>query len=179
MMFLGVANSLMSILSQFTHQNNRDWAGPVATMLLFMFSGLGAMYTRYLGRIRFNLVFVISSLGYVFYVGSSIIFVLLKDTEGTGVLIGVFGLTILSGLIISGLYMTQFYYTSVCAHLDKTGMYFGVNMGIVQCANIIGNLLSMYTIEALGELKYSIMMTCLIVGIAMLFFFVKQPGTMS
>jgi hypothetical protein len=55
-----------------------------------------------------------------------------------------------SGLIISAFYMTQFYYTSVCAHLDKTGMYFGVNMGIAQCANIIGNLLSMYTIDALG-----------------------------
>jgi hypothetical protein len=150
MLFLGVANSLMSILSQFTHQNNRDWAGPVATMLLFMFSGLGSTYTRYLGRIRFNFVFVLSSMGYVFYVGSSIIFVILKDVKGTGVIIAVLGLSVVSGLIISAFYMTQFYYTSVCAHLDKTGMYFGVNMGIAQCANIIGNLLSMYTIDALG-----------------------------
>ncbi len=177
MIFLGVSNSLMAILSQFTHQNNRDWAGPVATMLLFMFSGLGSMYTRYLGRHKFNLVFFLSSLGYVFYVGSSIVFVLLKNVQGTGVLIGVFALTILSGVIVSAFYMSQFYYTSVCAHLDETGMYFGVNMAIAQCANIIGNLLSIYSIQALGELFYAVLMTCLVVAISLLFLFVKQPGT--
>lgn len=173
MIFLGVANSLMAILGLITHQNNRDWAGPIATMLLFIFSGLGSIFTFYFGRYRFNMVFFLSSLGYTFYVGSSIVFVLLKDTEGIGLVVGVFALTVVSGVIISAFYMSQFYYTSVCARLDKTSMHFGVNMGIVQCANIIGNVLSTYTIEPLGELNYTIMMTCLIVGIAFLFLFVK------
>lgn len=109
--------------------------------------------------------------------GSSIVFVILKNVQGTGVLIGVFILTAISGLVVSGFYMSQFYYTSVCAHLDKTGMYFGVNMAIAQCSNIIGNLLSIYSIQALGELFYAILMTCLIVTIALLFLLVKQPGT--
>lgn len=82
MIFLGIANSLMGILSQLTHQNGRDWAGPVSTMLLFLFSGVGTSYTRYFNRYKFRTIIFFSALGYTLYVGSSIVFVLLKDKEG-------------------------------------------------------------------------------------------------
>jgi hypothetical protein len=78
MIFLGVSNSLMAILGLITHQSNRDWAGPVSTMLLFIFSGLGSLYPFYFGLYRFNTIFFVSSLGYTLYAGSSIVFVLLK-----------------------------------------------------------------------------------------------------
>ncbi len=80
-----------------------------------------------------------------------------------------------SGLILSAYYMAQFYYTSLCCYNDSTSIYFGVNLGISQCADIIGNLLSAWTIVPLGELNYCIMMTVLIVVVATLFLFVKEP----
>jgi hypothetical protein len=93
-----------------------------------------------------------------------------------GVTFSVLLLSVLGGLIVSAFYMSQFYYTSVCAHLDNTSMYFGVNMGIVQCANILGNVLSTYTIGPLGELRYTVMMTGLVLGIALMFLGVREAG---
>jgi hypothetical protein len=67
----------MGILSQITHQNNRDWAGPVSTMLLFICSGIGALYNKYVKVFRFGTIMYFASLGYTVYVGSSIVFILI------------------------------------------------------------------------------------------------------
>ena len=53
-------------------------------------------------------------------------------------------------------------------------MYFGINLGIVQSANIFGNLLSAYIVEPLGQKKYTIIMTILIFLISLGFLWIKQ-----
>jgi hypothetical protein len=83
-------------------------------------------------------------------------------------------LNIIGGLSLSVSYNSQFNYLSDCAIADDNPTYFGIYMGIVQSANILGNLLSAYTVEPLGQKWYCIMMTIIISAIAFCLIFIRE-----
>lgn len=146
MLYQSIANSIMGIMSQLTEQNNIWWAGPTTTMIIFIFSGVGSFYNKYIGKYKYRYTFLVGSFGYIFYNASAIVFVLNHKANFTLLMIGISVVNVIGGLIMSMFYISQFNYVSECSLADNRSMYFGINMGIVQSANIFGNLLSAYTV---------------------------------
>ena len=50
MLYAAITNTDTSIISQFTHQNGNDWAGPLLTGLFFLGSGLCSTRNWYIGK---------------------------------------------------------------------------------------------------------------------------------
>jgi hypothetical protein len=79
------------------------------------------------------------------------------------------------GVILSALYNGQYNYINVCSQLDKEpSKYFGVNLTIVQGANILGNFISAFLISPLGQELYTIAMAFAFLLVCCLFIFVKN-----
>lgn len=89
---------------------------------------------------------MVGSLGYTIYTASSIVFVSVDNRKSIGLIIATVLINIIGGLTLSISYISQFNYISDCSIADNKPMYFGMYMGIVQSANIFGNLLSAYTV---------------------------------
>ena len=172
--YQSVANSVMGIMSQITEQNGIRWAGPVTTMLLYFFSGVGSLYNKYVGKYRYNYTFYVGSFGYVIYVASTIVFTIVSKEKSTLIFVATCLVNIVGGLIVSALYNSQWNYISECSTKDNASMYFGINMGVIQASNIFGNLLSSEIVERLGQTYYCIVMTVLIISVSMLFLLVKE-----
>lgn len=174
MFYQAIANTILGIISQFTHQNNNDWAGPYTTALLFIGSGIGCIYNQYIGKYQYKYCFFFGAFGYITFCCLGLIF--LKIGFSTGTLILIFVLSFLAGLLCSIFYNTQFNYINTLAKVDKREVkYFGINMGIVQSCNIIGNLLSAVLITPLGQFYYVLVMDAAILGVSFLFLFFKEP----
>lgn len=50
MLYAAITNTDTSIISQFTHQNGSDWAGPLLTGLFFLGSGICSTRNWYIGK---------------------------------------------------------------------------------------------------------------------------------
>lgn len=74
MMYQGIANSDLGIISELTHQNGNNWAGPLSTALLFLGSGLSSLYNKYIGRYSFRMCFFVGSFGYTLFIALGLIF---------------------------------------------------------------------------------------------------------
>ena len=172
-LYQSIANSVVGIMSQITEQNSLRWAGPVATILLFFFSGSGALYNKYLNKYKYRYTFYFGSFGYVIYVASSLIFVSISSTS-TGIVVGTCAVNIIGGLLGSVLYNSQWNYISKCSTTDNASMYFGINMGIIQASNTFGNLLSSYIVQPFGQKAYCGMMMAMIALVSLLFLLVRE-----
>ena len=174
MVFQSFSNTVMGIMSQITVQNGIGWAGPLTTAILFFFSGIGALYNSYIDRWKYRTTFFLGSTGYIIYVATAIVFVSHEQKQSIGFVIAASLTNVIGGLILSMFYVSQFNYVSKCAIADDASMYFGLNFGIVQLANIVGNLLSAYTVKPLGQRDYCVMMTGLVSVVCLAFLFVKE-----
>lgn len=74
MVYQGIANSDLAIVSQLTHQNGNNWAGPLSIALLFTGSGLSSLYNKYIGKYPFKICFFIGSFGYTLFIAIGLIF---------------------------------------------------------------------------------------------------------
>jgi hypothetical protein len=146
MLYQSVANSVSGIIAQITDQNEIWWAGPVTTLILFLFSGIGALYNCYIGRMKYRYAMTIGASGYIIYCASAIVFVSVNVKKSIGFIVAASLVNVIGGLILSMFYICQFNYISECSIADNRPMYFGINMGIVQSANIFGSILSAYTV---------------------------------
>jgi hypothetical protein len=117
MIYQGIANSNLGIISQFTHQNGNNWAGPLSTALLFLGSGLASNYNKYIGKYKFKFCFFVGSFGYTLFTSLGLLFLKLGFNTTTEVLI--FVLSFISGATCSIFYNTQFNYTNFLAKIDK------------------------------------------------------------
>lgn len=74
--------------------------------------------------------------------------------------------SLVSGLIMSLYYNGIFNYVNECGKLDGcVEKYFGLNLCFNQSSNIVGNTLSWFLIEPLGQRVYSLVMMA--IGIAL------------
>lgn len=87
MFYQAFANTDESIISQLTHQHGNDWAGPLCTALLFIGSGLGSLYNKYIGKVSYKYTFFIGSFGYTIFIGMGLVFMKINFTVGALTLI--------------------------------------------------------------------------------------------
>jgi hypothetical protein len=48
LLFTAITNANIGIISQFASQNDNEWIGSVSIALLFLGSGVGALYSKYI-----------------------------------------------------------------------------------------------------------------------------------
>ena len=175
MVFQGIANSDLGVISQLTHQKGNDWAGPLSTALLFLGSGLGSLYNKYVGTRPYKLCLFVGALGYTLFISMGLIFIRIGFTETVQVLI--FVGSFVSGLIVSVFYNSQFNYINALSKVDKQEVkYFGINMGMVQSSNLFGNSLSWLLIKPLGQFYFVLTMDIIVFVVSFGFFFtVNEP----
>lgn len=174
MIYQGIANSDLGIVSELTHQNGNSWAGPFSTSLLFAGSGLMSMYNRYIGKYSFGRCFFVGSLGFTLFIGMGLIF--MKLGFSTTVMILIFVLSFIAGCLCSVFYNTQFNYINILSKIDnKEIKYFGINMGLAQSSNIFGNLFSSMLIKPLGQFTSVMIMEIVIFCTSLTFLFFPNP----
>ncbi len=115
--YQGIANTDLSIISQLTHQHGNNWAGPLSTALLFIGSGAGSIYNKYIGKYPYRYLLFIGSFGYTLFIAMGIVFMKLKFSTLALVLIE-FG-SLVGGLIVSVFYNTQFNYVNTLSKIDS------------------------------------------------------------
>lgn len=116
MIYQGVANSDLGVISQFTHQKNNNWAGPLSTALLFTGSGIGSLYNKYIGKYPYRLCFFFGSFGYTIFIAMGLIFI--RVGFSSGVMAMIFLGSLVGGLIVSVFYNAQFNYINVLSKID-------------------------------------------------------------
>jgi hypothetical protein len=75
MLYYSVADSILGIMSQITEQNNIWWAGPVATIAIYLPAGFGSLYNKYIGKFKYRYTFLAGALGHVIHTASAVVFV--------------------------------------------------------------------------------------------------------
>jgi hypothetical protein len=150
MVYQGIANSDLGIISELTHQTNNNWAGPLCTSLFFGGSGLCSLYVSYIGKYQYRYLLFIGSMGYTLMVAICIIF--LKHGFNFIIEITIFAISIIAGCLCSIFYNALFNYINLLSKIDNDSIkYFSINMSFAQSSNIFGNLLSSLLIKPLGQ----------------------------
>jgi hypothetical protein len=174
MIYQGIANSDLGIISELTHQSNNNWAGPLCTSLLFAGSGLASFYVSYIGRYQYRYLFFIGSLSFTLLVSISIIFL----KRGFTLLIEtiIFIISFIAGCLCSIFYNAQFHYINLLSQIDNNSIkYFGINMSFAQSSNIFGNLLSSLIIQPLGQFNTYLTLLILIFITSLFYLLINDP----
>jgi hypothetical protein len=84
--------------------------------MLFLGSGLGALYHKYIGRMHYRFTFFLGSLGYTLFIGLAVVFLKIDFTMiiQVFIIVGSF----VSGVVVSMFYNSQFNYLNVCSEID-------------------------------------------------------------
>jgi len=72
--FTAITNANIGIISQFASQNNNSWIGPLSIALIFLGSGVGSLYNRYIHKYRFKAVIFVGALGWDIFIAFSVLF---------------------------------------------------------------------------------------------------------
>lgn len=160
LVYQGIANSDLGIISQLTHQNGNNWAGPLSTALLFLASGLASLYNKYIGKFQFRYCFFVGSFGYTIFISMGLIFMKLGFSVTVEVFIFIGSL--IAGIGCSIFYNTQFNFINTLSKIDNREIkYFGINMALAQSSSIFGNVISSLLIKPLGQF-YSVLVMLII-----------------
>jgi hypothetical protein len=108
LVFTAVSNANLGIISQFASQNDNHWIGPLSVGLIFMGSGLGATYTKYIGRYLYSRIIFLGSVGWDIYCTFSVMFLFVGFENYINAVIIVSSL--ICGLIVSLFYNGLFNY---------------------------------------------------------------------
>jgi MFS family permease len=170
--FTAITNANIGIISQFASQNDNDWIGPLSISLIFLGSGLGVLYSKYIHKYPFSKVIFVGTLGWNIFISFSVMFLFIGFENYIVAVIAIGSLV--CGIVMSLYYNGTFNYVNDCGWRDGvTEMYFAINMCFNQSSNIVGNLLSAFLIEPLGQKTYSFVMLGLAVAISLCFLFTK------
>ena len=171
--FTAITNANIGIISQFASQNQNDWIGPLSIALLFLGSGAGALYNRYIGSYPFNRVIFAGALGWDVFIAFSVIFLYIGFEDYVVGIIAVGSLV--CGLTVSLYYNGIFNYLNECGKRDSSvEKYFGINLCFNQSSNVVGNAFSWFLIEPLGQKVYSLVMMGAGVAISFGFLLLKE-----
>lgn len=103
MLFEAISNSDIGIISQLASQHGNKWVGPVSISLIFLGSGLGAIYNRYINRWPYKYVIFSGAMGWNIYISFSVMFLFIgfSNTLIAVILLG----SLLCGFIVSVFYI--------------------------------------------------------------------------
>jgi MFS family permease len=141
MLYAAISNANLGIISQFASQNGNEWIGPLSIALVFLGSGIGALYNAYINKWPYRYIILAGSMGWNIFLSFSVMFLFIgfSNLVIAVILVGSLG----CGFLMSAYYNGLNNYVNECGKRDnKTNSYFGINICINQCSNIIGNALS-------------------------------------
>ena len=173
LVFTAVSNANLGIISQFASQHGNDWIGPISIALIFLGSGLGALYNGYIGRYPFSRVMFTGAVGWDIFCGFSVMFLYIgfENYINAIIIVGSFG----CGLVVSVYYNGVFNFVNECGNRDKkTKTYFGINLCFNQSSNILGNACSALMIKPLGQKIYSFVMLGAGILFSLIFLFFNE-----
>ena len=104
MIYQGISNSNLGVISQFTHQKGDDWAGPLSQSLLFLGLGLGSLNHSYIGKYSYKSCLFVGSFGNTLYIALGLVFIKVGFTSL--VQASVYVSSFISGLVVSIFYIT-------------------------------------------------------------------------
>jgi len=100
--FTAVNNCNLGIISQLAVQHNNHWIGPLSIGLIFLGSGLGAIYNKYIQKYSYNKIIFVGALGWDGYIGLSVLFLFIGFSSWINIVIVI-------GSLICGLTVSLFY----------------------------------------------------------------------
>lgn len=157
LLFTAISNANIGIISQFASQHGNEWIGPTSIALIFLGSGIGALYNNYIRKHPYNRVMFAGAIGWDIFCAFSVMFLFIgfENYINAIIIVGSF----VCGLIVSMYYNGTFNFVSECGRRDKKiKTYFGINMCFNQSSNILGNASSSLMIKPLGQKLYSFVM---------------------
>lgn len=173
MLFAAISNANIGIISQFASQNDNHWIGPLSIALLFLGSGIGAMYNKYINKYPFNKIIFTGAIGWDIFCAFSVMFLFIGFENYINAII-ILG-SLISGFIVSLYYNGIFNYINECGKRDKKSkIYFGISICLNQSSNLVGNTASTLLIEPLGQKLYSFVMLGSSVFLSLIFLFLKE-----
>lgn len=141
MLFVAISNANIGIISQFASQHDNHWIGPLSISLIFLGSGIGALYNSYIDKYPYNRIIFTGAVGWDFFNAFSVMFLFIGFENYINAIIIVGSL--ICGFTVSLFYNGTFNYVNECGKRDrKSKMYFGINMCLNQSSNIVGNATS-------------------------------------
>lgn len=173
MLFAAISNANLGIISQFASQNGNKWVGPLSIALIFLGSGAGALYNKYIGKYKYRVILVCGAMGWNIFLTFSVMFLFIGFSDV--IVVVILGGSLLCGLLMSAYYNGLNNFINECGKYDnKTNSYFGINICIVQVSNIVGNGLSAILIKPLGQKAYSFIMLGLNILISLLYLLTQE-----
>lgn len=173
LLFTAITNANIGIISQFASQHGNEWIGPTSIALIFLGSGLGALYNNYIGKYAYSRVMFGGAIGWDIFCAFSVMFLFIgfENYINAIIIIGSF----VCGLIVSMYYNGVFNFVNECGRRDKkTKTYFGINLCFNQSSNIVGNASSFIMIKPLGQKVYSCVMLGVGILVSVFFLFFKE-----
>lgn len=102
MMYAAISNANLGIISQFASQNGNTWIGPLSIALVFLGSGTGALYNKYIDKYPYRTIILVGSMGWNIFLTFSVMFLFIGFSNFViaVILIGSLG----SGILMSAYY---------------------------------------------------------------------------
>lgn len=116
LVYQGISNSDIGIISELTHQYGNNWAGPVSNSLLLVGCGLTSLYHKYIGKFQFRFCLFVGSLGFTLYICSGLIF--MKFGFTIAIEITILFMSLVAGMFSSVFYNSQFNLINTYAKID-------------------------------------------------------------
>ena len=172
MAFTAVNNCNLGIISQLAAQHDNNWIGPLSIGLIFLGSGLAAIYNKYIRQYPYNRIIFVGALGWDGYIGLSVLFLFIGFSNWVNAVI-VIG-SLICGITVSLFYNGIFNYVNECGIRDSCiEKYFGISLCINQSANLLGGAFSAILVQPLGQKIYSLLMLAISIAATISFFFFK------
>ena len=102
LIFTAVNNANLGIINQLAQQNDNHWIGPLSIGLIFLGSGLAAIYNKYIGKYPYNRIIFVGGLGWDVYCGFSVLFLFIGFENYVNFIIVI-------GSLICGITVSLFY----------------------------------------------------------------------
>lgn len=157
MIYCSAVNSGMGIVSQVFDERGYLNLGNTSLFVIYLFSGINNILApSYVKKFQFNHVFLMSAMGYIFFLCEGILVCSCSDSEShfycsTPVIFAIIVVgSAICGIFSSILYVAQNEYISENTNESNKSLLFGVAWALLQSSYIVGNVFSMFLIEPLG-----------------------------
>ncbi|KAL4483900.1 hypothetical protein ABPG72_013906 [Tetrahymena utriculariae] len=182
LIYCSAVNSAMGIVSQVFDERDYLNLGNISLFVIYLASGINNLIApTYVKKIQYKYIFVLSSLGYLFFLSEGILvcscndeytyFYCRKPVIYSIIVLG----SAICGFLSSILYICQNEYTSENTNEQNKSLYFGIAWALLQSSYIVGNVYSMFFIEPLGQFGYFLLMTGIASVTSLFFLFIQKP----
>jgi hypothetical protein len=102
MLYAAISNANLGIINQFASQNGNKWIGPLSVALIFLGSGIGALYNDYIDKYPYKWIIFCGVMGWNIFLSFSVMFLFIGFSDLVIVVIIIGSLA--AGFLISAYY---------------------------------------------------------------------------